>query len=51
MRRRRCSSQDGRSTIHVYDCGHFDPYVAPLFDTVVLDQLTFLRTHVPTKGA
>jgi pimeloyl-ACP methyl ester carboxylesterase len=26
-----------------YDCGHFDPYVEPLFDTVVGDQIEFLR--------
>lgn len=36
-----------RSTIHTYDCGHFDPYVGPTFDRVVADQLTFLATHVP----
>lgn len=36
-----------RSTVRVYDGGHFDPYVAPLFDTVVADQLEFLRQHVP----
>ena len=38
-----------RSTVHVYDCGHFDPYVEPYFDTTVADQLTFLRTHVPVS--
>ena len=37
-------------TVHVYDCGHFDPYVAPLFERVVSDQLAFLRTHVPVKA-
>lgn len=37
-----------RSTVHAYDCGHFDPYVEPLFDTVVADQLAFLAAHVPT---
>lgn len=26
-----------------YDCGHFDPYVDPLFNTVVSDQVEFLR--------
>ena len=26
-----------------YECGHFDPYVKPLFDTVVGDQIGFLR--------
>lgn len=39
-----------KSTVHVYDCGHFDPYVTPLFDQVVSDQLTFLRAHVPVKA-
>jgi dienelactone hydrolase len=29
-----------------YECGHFDPYVDPLFDTVVGDQLDFLRRSV-----
>lgn len=36
-----------RSTVHVYEGGHFDPYVAPLFETVVSDQLAFLLRHVP----
>jgi dienelactone hydrolase len=39
-----------RSTVRVYDCGHFDPYVEPHFDQVVSDQLEFLRAHVPVKG-
>jgi uncharacterized protein len=29
-----------------YDCGHFDPYVDPLFDTVVGDQIDFLGRHL-----
>ena len=29
-----------------YDCGHFDPYVDPLFETVVSDQIDFLRRHL-----
>lgn len=37
-------------TVHVYSCGHFDPYVEPLFTTVVADQLAFLREHVPAAG-
>lgn len=36
-------------TVHTYDCGHFDPYVAPLFSTVVADQLAFLDKHVPVR--
>lgn len=37
------------STVHLYDGGHFDPYVEPLFSTVVADQLEFLHRHVPPK--
>lgn len=36
-----------QSTVHVYDCGHFDPYVEPNFSRVVDDQLAFLNAHVP----
>jgi len=39
-----------RSTVHVYDCGHFDPYVEPHFEQVVSDQLAFLRAQVPVTG-
>ena len=39
-----------QSSVHVYDCGHFEPYVAPLFDKVVSDQLNFLRAHVPVTA-
>ena len=35
------------ATVHVYDCGHFDPYVAPFFETTVAHQLAFLASHVP----
>ena len=38
------------STVRVYSAGHFDPYVAPLFGTVVADQIAFLREHVPVNG-
>lgn len=34
------------STLIEYDAGHFDPYVAPLFDRAVDDQIAFLRTHL-----
>ena len=37
-------------TVRVYRAGHFDPYVEPLFGTVVADQLAFLREHVPANG-
>jgi len=36
-----------QSTVHLYDCGHFDPYVEPNFSRVVGDQLAFLQAHVP----
>lgn len=29
-----------------YDCDHFDPYVDPLFETVVGDQLDFLNRNI-----
>jgi fermentation-respiration switch protein FrsA (DUF1100 family) len=35
------------ATVRVYEGGHFDPYVEPLFGSVVADQLAFLRRHVP----
>jgi pimeloyl-ACP methyl ester carboxylesterase len=34
-----------KGEVLTYDCGHFDPYVDPLFDTVVGDQIDFLRRH------
>lgn len=39
------------ATVHVYDCGHFDPYVEPHFATTLADQLAFLTTHVPADPA
>ena len=44
---RKAASKMPQATVHEYDCGHFDPYVEPLFDTVVEDQLAFLGEHVP----
>ncbi len=40
-----------QSTVHVYDCGHFDPYVEPNFSQVIGDQLAFLEAHVPISTA
>jgi hypothetical protein len=37
-------------TVRVYSGGHFDPYVEPLFTTVIADQLAFLREHVPVEA-
>lgn len=39
------------ATVHVYDCGHFDPYVEPYFATTLADQLAFLTTHIPVDNA
>lgn len=38
------------STVKVYPGGHFDPYVEPLFETVVADQIEFLTRHVPAPA-
>ncbi len=38
-------------TIRTYSGGHFDPYVEPLFATVIADQLAFLRHHVPADAS
>lgn len=35
-----------RAELRHYDCGHFDVYVPPLFETVVADQLSFLQRHL-----
>jgi fermentation-respiration switch protein FrsA (DUF1100 family) len=37
-----------RATVRSYDCGHFDPYVGDLFETVVADQIDFLTENLPT---
>ncbi len=37
--------------VRVYSAGHFDPYVEPLFTTVIADQLAFLREHVPATSS
>jgi uncharacterized protein len=41
----------GQPTVRVYPGEHFDPYVEPLFTTVIADQLAFLRQHVPAPSA
>ena len=43
----KAAARIAQSTVHVYDCGHFDPYVEPHFNQVIADQLAFLRAHVP----
>jgi dienelactone hydrolase len=32
--------------VRSYDCSHFEPYLEPYFDTVVTDQIDFLKRHV-----
>jgi uncharacterized protein len=36
-----------KGTVLEYDCGHFDSFVTPDFDSLVSDQLDFLTTQVP----
>ena len=37
------------ATVRTYVGGHFDPYVEPLFSSVIGDQLTFLADTVPVQ--
>jgi pimeloyl-ACP methyl ester carboxylesterase len=46
----RAAARMANATVHVYDCGHFDPYVEPHFTTTITDQLAFLAAHVPTAS-
>lgn len=43
----KAASKIPHATVHVHRGGHFDPYVDPLFPTVVDEQLSFLTTAVP----
>lgn len=36
-------------TVHVHEGGHFDPYVQPLFPTIIDEQLAFLTRTVPAQ--
>jgi len=40
-----------QATVRTYDCGHFDPYVEPLFSTVIADQLEFLQPQSRSSKA
>lgn len=44
---RRAASRMSAATVLCYSAEHFDVYVEPLFDTVVADQLDFLRSVAP----
>ncbi|MFW0873060.1 alpha/beta hydrolase [Rhodococcoides corynebacterioides] len=35
-----------KGEVHVYEYGHFEPYLDPFFDTIVTDQIHFLDRHV-----
>ena len=35
------------ATVHIHRGGHFDPYVEPMFPTIVREQLAFLDTAIP----
>lgn len=48
----RTARRIARSTVRIYECRHFDPYIDPAFTEIVADQLTFLRENVPApEGA
>jgi pimeloyl-ACP methyl ester carboxylesterase len=32
--------------IRTYDCAHFEPYLEPYFETVVTDQIDFLKRNL-----
>ncbi len=44
------ASRMAAPTVRVYPGGHFDPYVEPLFTSVIADQVSFLREHVPAAS-
>ncbi|OZE34799.1 MULTISPECIES: alpha/beta hydrolase [unclassified Rhodococcus (in: high G+C Gram-positive bacteria)] len=37
------------ATVHIHKGGHFDPYVQPLFPTIIEEQLAFLKRVVPVS--
>lgn len=43
----KAAARMANATVHVYDCGHFDPYVEPYFASTMKHQLDFLAAHVP----
>ncbi len=43
----RAARRIANSTVHIYDCSHFEPYVEPAFSRIISDQLSFLRENVP----
>lgn len=45
----RAAAKVRKATVRTYSGGHFDPYVEPLFSSVIGDQLAFLADNVPLK--
>ena len=45
----RAAAKVRKATVRTYNGGHFDPYVEPLFSSVIRDQLTFLADNVPLQ--
>ena len=45
----RAAAKVHNATVRTYAGGHFDPYVEPLFSSVIRDQLTFLADNVPIQ--
>ena len=35
-----------KGEVHTHDCGHFDPYLDPYFDSIIAEQIAFLDRHV-----
>lgn len=46
---KKAASKIRDATVHVYECGHFDPYVEPIFSKVIDDQIAFLVKRVPVS--
>jgi dienelactone hydrolase len=40
-----------KGEVRRYDAGHFDIYIGDDFERVIVDQIAFLRKHVPTRLA
>ncbi|AJW40260.1 Hydrolases of the alpha/beta [Rhodococcus sp. B7740] len=43
----RAAAKVRKATVRTYSGGHFDPYVEPMFTSVIADQLSFLAENVP----
>ena len=45
----RAAAKVRNATVRTYVGGHFDPYVEPMFSSVIADQLSFLADNVPLQ--